>query len=392
MSRATQYQFVSMDVAALEATMIAKWESLTGVTVQPASPEMLFIKWVEDIVLQDRGLINWTGNQNLPSRAEGTNLDALAELYIQEGRPDATYAHCTVRFYISAAQASTILVPAGTRVTDGSQTLYWATREDAYVPIGATYVDADVVCQTAGVAGNGWPVGSLNTIVDVYDYYTACANTIVSDGGSDPPTDDEFYALLRLSLDSLSTAGSIGGYEYFAKSVSTEIEDVVVNSPSPGEVRIYATMEDGSIASAAVKALILAACNAETRRPDTDHVAVSDPGVVHYNIDLTYYIPRQQTASAAAITAAVNQAVEDFIQWQASHLGRDINPSKLIAMIMETGVKRVVIREPVFTSLRDGVLEEGRTYVLADTIPQIGICDTTSGDTITILNGGVEDE
>ena len=391
MARNTEYQFISTDAAALEAQMIAKYESLTGVTVQPASPEMLFIKWAESIVLQERAQTNYAANQNIPSRAEGANLDAAAELYFQAGRPGPTTATCRVRFNISAAQNTSIVVPAGTRVTDVGQTLYWATQADAYVPIGATYVEADVVCQAAGTVGNDWPVGSLNTIVDVYDYYSSCANTIASGGGSDAPTDDEFYELLRLSMDSLSVAGPKGSYEYYAKAVSTEIADVVVNSPAAGEVYIYAAMSDGAIADAATKALILAACNSDEVRPLTDKVTVSDPGVVHYNIDLTYYIPRSQSASAATITAAVQAAVAEYQVWQAT-LGRDLNPSKLIAMLMECGVKRVEVREPVFTAIQDGLLQEGVVYPLADTIPGIAICDTDDGDTITLVNGGVEDE
>lgn len=42
---------------------------------------------------------------------------------------------------------------------------------------------------------------------------------------------------------------------------------------------------------------------------------------------------------------AVNQAVEDYIVWQRSKMGRDIEPSELIHRIMEAGAKRV---EPAF--------------------------------------------
>ena len=77
MSRNTQYQFVSTDTAALVSSLVAGYEKITGVSVQPASPEKLFIQWVADIIVQERVLNNYTGNQNIPSRAEGENLDAL---------------------------------------------------------------------------------------------------------------------------------------------------------------------------------------------------------------------------------------------------------------------------------------------------------------------------
>ena len=79
---------------------------------------------------------NYTGNQNIPSRAEGKNLDALAELTYSKERPAAKAATCTMRFSISEAQKSAVLIPAGTRITDASKTLVWETLEDVYVNIG----------------------------------------------------------------------------------------------------------------------------------------------------------------------------------------------------------------------------------------------------------------
>ena len=44
MSR-TQYQFIPTDPDDIIEWMIAKYEEMTGVTVQPGSPERLFIQW-----------------------------------------------------------------------------------------------------------------------------------------------------------------------------------------------------------------------------------------------------------------------------------------------------------------------------------------------------------
>lgn len=118
MSRNAEYQFVSTDTETLVAQLIAAYEKITGATVRPASPERLFIQWVSYIMIQERVLNNYTGNQNIPSRAEGKNLDTLGELFYIVQRPDAQPAVCTERFYISEAQATAILIPAGTRVTD----------------------------------------------------------------------------------------------------------------------------------------------------------------------------------------------------------------------------------------------------------------------------------
>ena len=378
MSRNTQYQFISTDTNALVSALVSGYEKITGVSVQPASPEKLFIQWVADIIIQERVQNNYTGNQNIPSRASGENLDALGELFYVSERPAAQPAVCNERFYISEAQATAILIPAGTRVTDSSSTLVWETVEDVYVDIGDTYADVQIRCQTPGVVGNDYAIGQINTIVDLFDYYDHCENTTASDDGADEATDDEYYELMRASQDAFSTAGPKGGYIYIAKQVSTEIADVVANSPSAGKVALYVLMDDGTIATHETKSAVLAACSEDSKRPLTDSVEVKDPQTVEYDIKFTYYIPSESTSSSSNIEAAVDAAVKEYVSWQCAKLGRDINPSKLVGLLMQTGIKRVELTSPIFTALKDGS---------DNTAPQVA----EVGE-ITATNGGHEDE
>ena len=163
--RNPEYEFVSPDASQLTALLEQGYTQLTGQTLQPGSPEQLFVRWATGIMVQLRVLMNYIGNQNIPSRAEGANLDALAQLFYAQERPRAKAAVCTQRFHISEAQATAILVPRGTRVT-GAGGLVFETAEDAYVPIGGTSVDAAVHCQTPGTVGNGLPPGALAAAVD----------------------------------------------------------------------------------------------------------------------------------------------------------------------------------------------------------------------------------
>lgn len=377
MSR-TQYQFIPTDPDQIVEWLTAKYEELTGVTVQPGSPERLFIQWAASVVIQERALANYAANQNLPSRAEGKNLDALAELFYTKTRPGAKAATCTMRFTISEALTFAVLIPGGTRVTDASNTLVWETVEDIYVKAGDTYADVKIRCQTKGTAGNGFVAGQINTIVDLFAYFQSCANLNESDGGGDAATDEEFYELLRLSMDAYSTAGARGSYIYWAMQVDTKIADVIATSPTPGVVKLYVLMNDGSIATKEIKDKVLAACSADDRRPLTDLVSVEDPQKVTYNVDLTYYIQDDAEVSAEELALAVAAKVGEFTDWQSAKLGRDINPSRIISMLMETGIKRVVLREPAFTSLRDGSGTQA---------PQVA-----SLGTVTIQSGGYEDE
>lgn len=457
MSRNPEYQFIDTDVQSLVNDMVAAYEQITKVTVTAASPEKLFIMWVANIILHERVLNNYTGNQNIPSRADGENLDALGELFYAHYRPQAKAAVCTERFHISAPQSVVILIPAGTRVTDYSEKLVWETVDDAFVEIGDTYTDVPIRCQTAGVIGNGYGPGQINTFVDLYDYCERCENITVSDSGADTASDEEFYELLRASMDAYSTAGSEGSYVYHAKSVSTKIADVkairpqyaeyrtlplyerdgvrygfiggdtiipetlrvfradgsqadpgedysvvyadgllsiqitsdgtlgglsevlmTVSKSGAGEVEIYVLMDDGTIAGDEIKAAVLEACSDRTVRPLTDNVEVKDPDTAGYDIDMTYYIKQQSSGNSAAIASAVADAVERYKAWQSEKLGRDINPSKLTEMVMETGVKRVEIRQPAYTVLSDGS---------RGVVPDLAVIGST-----TIINGGVEEE
>ena len=378
MSRNTEHQFIPTDGDPIISKLIAMYELLTGTVVHPASPEMQFIRWVGNIIIHERVLNNYTGNQNVPSRAEGENLDALAELTYLRERPDSKAATCKMLFSISEAQDAAILIPAGTRITDANGTLTWETIEDVYVPIGETSVETQARCQTVGVIGNGYAVGQINALVDVYDYYSECKNVTASEGGADRATDDEYYELMRASMDAFSCAGARGGYIYWAKQVSTEIVDVVANSPVPGEVKIYVLMEGGTLAGEEMKNKVLAACSEDTKRPLTDHVFVEDAEVVPFDINFTYYLQTGRTKSAAEVAAAVNEAVEQYKAWQCGKLGRDINPDELREYLYHTGIKRIELTAPAFTALRDGRDKK---------VPQVARVGT-----VTITNGGYEDE
>ncbi len=374
--RASSYEFISANTDAIEAEVTAMYTAITGRAVSASSPEKLFIQWITSILTQAYSKINIAGNANIPSRATGQNLDALGQLFYDKTRPDAQAATVTVRFTISSARTSVLVIPQGTRVAAGE--IVFSTEADASIPIGSTTVDVRCVCSETGTIGNGITAGEITTCVDPFPYYHSCTNIDTSGGGADVATDDEYYDLMVASEDAYSCAGAKGAYEYFAKSVSTEIGDVLVNSPSAGQVNIYVLMQDGTPAGSEIKAAVLAACNDDEARPLTDYVVVDDPDEVTFNVSLTYYVSQNSASSMAAVTAAVNAAVDNYIKWQTAKIGRDLNPSKLTQMVIEAGAKRVVVTSPSYTHLKDGG---------DNTTPELAKLGTK-----TVTNGGYEDE
>ena len=88
----------------------------------------------------------------------------------------------------------------------------------------------------------------------------------------------------------------------------------------------------------------------KTIRPMTDLVRVAAPQEVQYTINLTYYINRSDSAKAVTIQAEVAKAVDNYKTWQRA-IGRDINPSQLVRMVMDAGAKRVTVTEPEYTAV-----------------------------------------
>jgi phage-related baseplate assembly protein len=380
MRRNPDYQYVSTDTEKLVGKLVSRYEEITGTTLRPASPEKLIVMWAASVVVQERVLNNYTGNQNIPSGAEGYNLDVLGELFYNVKRPAAKPAVATERFFLSAVRPSAVLIPVGTRVTDIAGKTVWETADDAYVPIGSLYADVKIGCQSSGVVGNGYEIGQINTLIDISNipYFAKCENITESDGGSEKSDDDEYYMLMRAGSDAFSVAGPMGAYAYFAKSTSTEIGDVVANSPADGQVCIYTLMKDGTAAGEEIKTAVLAICNSDDKRPLTDYVVAADPETVSYDVKFTYYIPSNEPPGSSRIQDAVNEAVNDYTTWQCAKFGRDINPSHLEGLLMQTGIKRFVLDEPSFTALRDG--RDG-------TVPQVATVGA-----VTVINGGYEDE
>ncbi len=374
------YKFVSTESAGILSGLISKYEEITKHTLQPADPERLFIAWVASVIIQERVITNYVGNQNIPSRAEGKNLDALGELFYDSHRPLAQAAKCTIRFTIVQPLETAILIPAGTRITDRSSNLVWCTVHDTYIQIGNTSVDVAAICETVGTIGNGYAAGQINKLIDVdsIPYLVSCENIDLSVGGTEEASDEEYYNNMRASMDAYSCAGAKGAYAYYARKASSEITDVVVNTPAPGEVNIYAVVGSGEIAGEEIKSAILEACSEDIVRPLTDKVSVKDVETISYDIDLKYYVPLNSAYSYKEIEDSVNTAVEKYIEWQCSKIGRDINPSELYGLIMNTGVKRIELISPQFMKLRDGK---------DNTIPQIAKLRN-----ISVVSGGNEDE
>ena len=373
-----EINFVTPDKTVVESQIINLYEKVTGRTLAQGDPIRLFILVIANVIILLLNKIDYTGKQNLLSYATGAKLDHVAAL-TGASRLEASAATVTVQFTLSASQTGGTVIPAGTRVSAGD-TNYFALDSDLTIAAGETTGSGKCTYLTAGTEGNGYAIGQITTLVDPLPYVASVSNLTVSAGGAEEESDDSFRERVHELPESFSCAGPGGAYEYYAKSANADIAAVTVLSPDPGDVYVYPLLTGGNIPEQEVLDQVSNVLNDRTLRPLTDHVFVKTPTTVTYNVNIKYYIYAEDSGSAKSIQAKVSQAVEDYQSWQRGKIGRDVNPSKLIQMVVAAGAKRVEVTEPVFTHVKNGSEADGYAVELA--VP----------GTTTINTGGVEDE
>ena len=335
--------------------MVADYEEYmtkaTGqtVTLPRSSPHRGVLYAAALQIYQAFQYIDRAGKQSLLKYSYSDFLDNLA-LLKGVTRSPATAAVTTLRFTVSTVRQAATAIPKGTRVSAGGS-VYFATDEYAEIPAGGTTVDVAATCTNVGTEGNDLAAGDLTTMVDPLPYVASVVNITATEGGADVESDDDLAERIYLAPGAYSTAGPEDGYLYHAKQFNPSIGDVVATSnQAAGTVDIVFIMADGKTPGTEMINGLKEYLNGRTRRPMTDLVNVSAPVEVTYTVNLTYYINRSDSARAVAIQEAVQAAVADYLTWQRT-IGRDINPSKLVALVMAAGAKRVTVTAPTYTTV-----------------------------------------
>lgn len=343
------------DIDQVRQEMVADYESFiseaTGqtVTLERSSVHRMELYAAAVQIYQAMQYIDRQGKQSILKYSYSDFLDNLA-IFKGVTRNPATPATTTLRFTLSAERDTATGIPQGTRVSTAGA-IYFATDVYAEIPAGSTTVDVPATCTVAGTDGNGFAAGELATIVDPIPYVASVTNTTATEGGAEIESDDDLAERVFLAPGAYSTAGPEDGYLYHAKAYSAAIGDVVATSnQAAGTVDIVFIMADGSTPGEEMIEGLEGYLQGKTIRPMTDLVRVAAPQEVTYTINLTYYINRSDSAKAVTIQAAVAQAVADYQTWQRA-IGRDINPSQLVRMVMDAGAKRVTVTAPTYTAV-----------------------------------------
>jgi phage-related baseplate assembly protein len=346
----TELDFLTTNTETITAENIAAVESAAGRTLYPGDPLRniaLALSYVQAVFAQ---AANHAANQSFLDQATGESLDALGAL-LGVTRRAAEAARTTLRFSLAAAREEVTLVPLGTRATVQGSGVYWATIEADEISVGDTYVDIIAEASVAGTSANGYLIGEIDTLVDSIPFVTAVENLTASSDGSEAEDDDSLRERIREAPTRFSVAGPEDAYITLAKDARADVESVTINSPDPREIDVYFTLTGGAIPAPETIAEVLAYLSDKYRRPMSDVVRVNAPSEVDYTIELTYYIQNADSARAAQIQADVAAAVDAYVLWQRSAIGRDVNPSELIRRVMDAGALRVDITAPAYAEL-----------------------------------------
>jgi phage-related baseplate assembly protein len=342
-----EIEFVSKSVEETELSLVNRTEELMGATLSNADPRRKFIQVISYALTIVRNSIDYSAKQRLLGYAED---DFLEHLGIETPRLEPKKAISTERFELSMAAGEVGVIPAGTRVT-GNNEVYFATIENVAIKSDLTFVDIAVECTEAGTIGNEYLPNQINQLVDPLPWVSKVYNITKSEGGADREEDDPYAERIRLSKEAYSTAGPEDAFKYHAKRASQLISDVAVRLTEDSTVEITPLLIDGELPTTEILDLVAEACNDRKVRPLTDKLIVTQPVVVNYEINVTYYIPSEKENLKGTIQKNVSFAIEQYTKWQESKLGRSIDPSELNFLLRQAGAKPVEIHSPVLTTI-----------------------------------------
>lgn len=342
-----------MTIDELQKKLVSEYEnSITAITgnkyVLPQADKFrIIINSIALILYQNLQCIDRAGKQNTLKYAYGEYLDNKAA---EKGvvRKTAKAATVNVKFSLEAARSSSTLIPKGTRVSNDLD-IYFETQNSEEVAAGNTDIVISCVCTEAGTLGNNIQIGEITTLVDPVAYISEVVNTTASTGGTDEEDDDSLRERVFLTPSSYTTTGSADAYIYHCKLFSNDIADVIATSDvGSAVVNIIVLLKNGVIPEEKLITQLQEYLNGDSIKTLTDKVVVAAPSVKKYDINLTYYINKSERSKALLIKKNVEKAIDEYILWQNSKIGRDINPDKLIEKIIAAGAKRVAVSSPIY--------------------------------------------
>ncbi len=340
-----------------------KYRELTGEesALPAAAPERLQLYSCAVMIYQGFQYLDRAGKCNLLKYSTGSFLDNLAAMKKVKRNP-AKAARTILKFTLSRQQDYGVTIPIGIRAKVNE--LFFATEESGTIDPGGNEIELPAVCLTLGEAGNGYTAGTITTLVDPINYIQSVSNVSDTSGGADQESDDELASRVYLAPSGYSTAGPEDAYRFWIQTYSQAIEDCYIVSEKPGEVDIYIIYHHGQIPDEGQLKGLQKYLDEDNRKPLTDLVKVKAPEENEYEIEVVYYISDSERNNENNIKKRVELACQEFQEWQGAVIGRDVNPSQLMYMLIDAGACYAIIKKPEFEEIHTASISVAKSVKL----------------------------
>ncbi|MFT4098991.1 MAG: baseplate J/gp47 family protein [Rhodoblastus sp.] len=322
------------DPDALKAQLVTWFEGETGRTLYPMQVEMLLI----DMVAYLWSLINTDAQiaheQRYTTLAELPWLRHLgAQPGIETPPLPAASAVTRIRFSLSSVTPTATLIPAGTRVSGGTDATVFLTDEGLAIAAGATAGVVDATAAVAGVAANGLQPGQVSSLLDPVAGVASAINTVATAGGADAEAADAYRLRLANALEKTSICGQRRGYIEHAMAFSATFVDCAAIRPQPCYVDLYPLTANGAPA-----ATLRAALKTELDRLQAEEILPMGDLVTIKVVESVVMPLRMQlviaTADETIVTAAKAAALQATAPW-GLQLAPTVVPQTVRDAVME---------------------------------------------------------
>lgn len=362
-------EFLNKAPEQIEREMLLHVEEKTGLILQRADPRRKFLQALVAFVTMERNRLEFALRQNRLAYAVDNALEQMGDERSTERIP-AKPAKTMFAFVLEDDRPNEpYIIDVGTLISVGD--VHFALDADLIIPAGESIGVMSGTCTETGEIGNDFLPGQISTLVKPLPYVKSVQNTTISISGAEVESDDAYAERIRLAPESFSVAGPELAYVYWAKTASQKIADVVVDSPEEGVVKVVVLMEDGQLPTDKDIAAVEEVLSKSDVRPLTDKVIVSSPEVVEYEAVAEYWISKSNETIASIIRSQVEEAFQEYLDWQRSKLGRDVDLSELIARLKQAGASRVSVNSTMF-------IEVAKNQVAKETVANLtyrGITD-----------------
>lgn len=313
--------FVTIEAQRLLDLAKAHFEAETGRALSPSQVEMYLLETIA-YMLSVRGAEEQLAFENCfvaYARPEWLDRHGADR---NTPRLEASPATTSLRFSLDAPAALRVTIPSGTRVSDAAGQVQFLTLDPAYIETGESTAEVKAAATQPGIQANGFPIGSLSSIVDPVPGVTSVSNLTETGGGAEQESDNRYRARLALAFERIGDGLSKERYVTDVLGWNARCIDVAVTRPQPGYVNIYPLMDTGAPNPEELASLQSVFDGSNTHQGDFIQTFAPTSHDFSFTLALTLSDPDAEEPARAAV-----QAVLDT--WSMS-LGGYIAPSELI--------------------------------------------------------------